>query len=151
MLKNCLFDNFRGLEYWFASIFAISDWHNISKTIIHCTQKYQIVFLLQFQISKNWFHIKFQWQKNSRISSLWSFHLNNFVFQDGHWVWESSGVPISTYSNWASGQPTNGGGNEDCLFITDHRGDNKWYNVKCDQSNYRKPLCQMPRINTWKT
>ena len=47
-----------------------------------------------------------------------SFHLIDFVFQEGQWVWEHSGVPF-TYKNWASGYPN--GGN--CLFMfTDRHG-----------------------------
>ena len=53
--------------------------------------------------------------ENSEISTLCSFHLNDFVFQEGHWVWESSGVPF-TYTNWRSGEPNNSGGNEDCVY-----------------------------------
>ena len=44
--------------------------------------------------------------------------MNDFVFQEGQWVWERSGVPF-TYKNWDSDYSD--GGN--CLFIfTDRHG-----------------------------
>ena len=79
------------------------------------------------------------WEKNSEISSLCSFHLNDLVLQEGQWVWQSSGVPF-TYTKWGWDQP-NGGGYEDCLYI--QKMDKKWNDFKCDNTSYNKPLCQI--------
>ena len=62
------------------------------------------------------------------------------VFQVGHWVWESSGVPF-TYTNWRSGEPNNSGGNEDCVYID--MGSKGWNDYNCASSWDTKPLCQI--------
>ena len=90
------------------------------------------------------FHTKFEWQINPEISTLCSFHLNDFVFQEGIWVWESNGVPLNNgYTNWISGYPSNkdGGGIVDCLYIG--RCSKKWYDVNCDWTTNIKPMCQI--------
>ena len=70
-----------------------------------------------------------------------SFHLNDFVFQEGQWLWENSGVPLENgYTNWQSGEPNNYDGNQDCLNIV--KG-GKWYDLNCDLNGYEKPLCQI--------
>ena len=77
---------------------------------------------------------------DSEISiTLCSFHLNDFVFQDGHWLWESSRIPVeSGYTNWGLGEPNN---YKDCLYI--HKSDKKWYDVNCRRTTHMKPLCQI--------
>ena len=88
------------------------------------------------------FYSRYEWQKNSEISTLYSFHLNDFVFQEGQWVWESSGVPFN-YTNWQSGEP--GDVNDDCLLI--YRSGKKWYDYNCDNTAWQKPLCQIDAYN----
>ena len=66
--------------------------------------------------------------------------LNEFIFQEGHFVWESSGVPLS-YVNWGSGAPYDGSENEDCLYI--YSPDMKWGDDKCGVSVAYKPFCQL--------
>ena len=79
--------------------------------------------------------------ENSEISTLCSFHLNDFVFQEGNWVWENSGVPFENgYTNWASGNPDNHGGNQECLVVD--KSDKKWRDTWCDNNRF-KPLCQI--------
>ena len=65
--------------------------------------------------------------------------MNDFVFQEGDWIWGSSGVPFS-YTNWNRGQPNNWR-NEDCLYIK--RDKKKWYDHNCDDTRSMKPLCQI--------
>ena len=68
--------------------------------------------------------------------------MNNLVFQEGHWVWESSGVPL-TFTNWLPGEPNNFKGNQDCLLIRSfHSSRENWDDNYCDDTNM-KPLCQI--------
>ena len=60
-----------------------------------------------------------------------SFHL-----QEGHWVWENSGIPL-TFTNWKSGGDDR---NENCGEIYKH---GIWNDILCDRSDRDKPLCQI--------
>ena len=64
--------------------------------------------------------------------------MNDFVSQEGHWVWETSGVPFA-YTNWSTGQPDNDG-NQDCMII--NRSKKRWYDFNCAHTGM-KPLCQI--------
>jgi len=62
----------------------------------------------------------------------------------GTWVWSPSGTPLS-YTNWASGQPDNSGGTQDCLafnyqlYVTNS---GKWDDQSC--TGTKKYVCQIP-------
>ena len=62
-----------------------------------------------------------------------------FSFQEGHWVWENSGIS-ATFLNWAPSEPQNHGGNEDCARIDAQK--RKWYDVPCYWAQ-AKPICHI--------
>ena len=64
-------------------------------------------------------------------------NLNDFVFQEGEWVWESNGDPFG-YTSWGPGQGNNVPGY--CLYI--FNGDMKWNYENCNWTR-PKPLCQI--------
>ena len=133
---------FSRLSFFILGKFGNSSELKFSKIKIQSLWKSQDGNFPDSGFAKNWFHTKYEWQNNSEISTLCSFHLNDFVFQEGNWVWESSGVPF-TFTNWASGEPN--GSEDDCLVI--YRGNKKWYDDNCENTTYYKPLCQ---IDAWK-
>ena len=58
---------------------------------------------------------------------------------DKEGVWKlASDNSDATYLNWDSGQPNNGGGNEDCarLRMGNAEWKEKWSDVPCDQDSY---------------
>jgi cysteine-rich repeat protein len=55
---------------------------------------------------------------------------------EGTFVW-STGEPL-TYTNWASGEPNNSSGNEDCVEF--RYGDNEWNDANC--GNARPFICE---------
>ena len=57
-------------------------------------------------------------------------------FQEGHWVWENSGIPL-TFTNWKSGGNDK---NENRGEIYKH---GIWNDILCDRSDRDKPLCQI--------
>ena len=59
------------------------------------------------------------------IDNLW-FGLSDLA-KEGTFVWESTGKP-AVYTNWASTDPNNAGGNEDCGKINSV---NKWWDARC--------------------
>ena len=60
---------------------------------------------------------------------------------EGAWVWSPSNTPLS-YTNWATGQPNNGGGSEDCVKtgVADWAG--QWHDYPC--ADKEKYVCQQP-------
>ena len=58
---------------------------------------------------------------------------------EGAWVWSPSNTPLS-YTNWATGQPENSGG-EDCMDFRGH-ADSKWNDNRCTRKY--KYVCQQP-------
>ena len=69
--------------------------------------------------------------------------LHFLIFQEGLWVWESSGIPLN-YTNWESGQPNKWSFSEDyedCMFI--YRISKKWGASMCISGGTGKPLCQI--------
>ena len=59
-------------------------------------------------------------------------------FQEGHWVWENSGIS-ATFLNWYPGQPQ-GGKSENCAVIDTPRHD-MWHDAPCTYSY--KTICQI--------
>ena len=55
---------------------------------------------------------------------------------EGTWKWSSTGTPLS-YTNWASGQPYNYKGNEDCVEVY---SDGRWNDNDCP--NQREFVCE---------
>ncbi|VEN61889.1 unnamed protein product [Callosobruchus maculatus] len=54
-----------------------------------------------------------------------------------NWIWESTGRPAH-YTNWAKGEPTNSGGDENCIEVS-FNSDTKtleWNDLNCDRQNY---------------
>ena len=59
---------------------------------------------------------------------------------EGKWIWESTGVNLSTgYSNWASGEPNNAE-NEDCLGTLSTRYPQGWLDFDCSISH--EAICE---------
>uniref|UniRef100_A0A182NYC7 C-type lectin domain-containing protein n=1 Tax=Anopheles dirus TaxID=7168 RepID=A0A182NYC7_9DIPT len=57
---------------------------------------------------------------------------------EGSWIWLSRNVPVAIvggYTNWASTEPNNVGGAENCL-ITGIDSSFKWYDKPCDNTYY---------------
>jgi hypothetical protein len=49
------------------------------------------------------------------------------VYNEGTWIWESTGARIYPgYANWATFEPNNNENSEDCIFIL-----NGWYDYSC--------------------
>jgi hypothetical protein len=49
------------------------------------------------------------------------------VYNEGTWIWESTGARIYPgYANWATFEPNNNENSEDCIFIL-----NGWYDYTC--------------------
>ncbi|KAJ7390688.1 chromatin-modulating protein mrc1 [Desmophyllum pertusum] len=65
------------------------------------------------------------------------------------WISDNS-VANYTYTHWASGQPNNGEGGEDCVAIWKTNGNphGKWYDRKCSYSYAF--ICEKPALGDWK-
>eukprot|EP00964_Phaeocystis_antarctica_P073571 scaffold45150_cov70-Phaeocystis_antarctica.AAC.1 len=59
---------------------------------------------------------------------------------EGAWVWSPSNTPLS-YTNWATGEPNNSGG-EDCVAVVGIYYGGKWNDDRC--SKKKKYVCQQP-------
>ena len=68
----------------------------------------------------------------------------NDIASEGTWVWES-GLPMS-FTNWASGEPNNGGGEEHCLALhgVGHGGGwtYKWNDTFCSMTGAVRYVCE---------
>ena len=60
---------------------------------------------------------------------------------EGTWVWSPSSTPLS-YTNWHPGQPSNSGGNQNCLSFNWGSPAGKWDDDQCWPK--RKYVCQTP-------
>ena len=60
-------------------------------------------------------------------------------FQEGHWVWENSGISV-TFLIWYPGQPE-GGKSQNCAVIDVPQHD-QWHDAHCNWSG-AKPICQI--------
>ena len=60
--------------------------------------------------------------------------VHGLVFQEGHWIWENSGVPF-TFGKYRRGE------NKHCLYID--RYDKEWKVANCNDTMWFKPLCQI--------
>ena len=68
--------------------------------------------------------------------------LSDFA-HEGTWRWQESHGETS-YQNWCSGQPDNGGGDEDCVAkICSADANCKWNDCQCSDNDYAHALCQM--------
>ena len=62
-----------------------------------------------------------------------------FHFQEGHWVWENSGIS-ATFVNWHPGQP-NEGRKANCAILV--KQNDRWHDVPCTSWAGAKPICQI--------
>ena len=69
---------------------------------------------------------------DSYSTSKWWFGYND-ISSEGFWMWESGSS--STYINWASGEPNDSGGNEDCAQLNRFT-DGTWNDEPCSSSFY---------------
>lgn len=54
----------------------------------------------------------------------------NDLDQEGNFIWEATGELLSNgYTNWAAGEPSNGNGNEDCVYYIRN---GQWNDCNCD-------------------
>ena len=69
----------------------------------------------------------------------------NDIASEGTWVWDS-GYPMS-FTNWASGEPNNGGGEEHCLALhgAGHGGgwDYQWNDTLCSHTGAIRYVCEL--------
>ena len=70
-LKNCHFDHFSYYEMRFWGTFHIWNCQKFPNIQNSELLKWSKWLFLGFQNDQNWFHIKFQWQKNLESSTLW--------------------------------------------------------------------------------
>lgn len=54
------------------------------------------------------------------------------------WRWVDDGSPLGDWTNWASGEPNNAGGNENCVSLTS----GAWNDTACNQN--RASVCEIP-------
>ena len=71
---------------------------------------------------------------------------NEFMYQEGQWVWESSKRPL-TFTNWLSGEPNNAGGNENCADV-DFSNNHQWVDIQCERRDRAKAFCQTDKKAT---
>ena len=69
----------------------------------------------------------------------------NDIASEGSWVWDS-GYAMS-FTNWASGEPNNGGGEEHCLALhgADHGGGwgYQWNDTLCSHTGAISYACEL--------
>ena len=61
-----------------------------------------------------------------------------FVFQEGVWLWEKTGVPFK-FTAWHLNQPDNLMGNQNCLMLALNK-EFEWDDNNCQ--NHRNVICE---------
>ena len=78
------FTTFRGSEFWFLWIFALSEDWNLPNEQYSQPLKWQKRYFLHCKNPQNWFHVKSEWYKNLEISTLWSREVGQKLFELNH-------------------------------------------------------------------
>ena len=56
------------------------------------------------------------------------------IASEGTWMWED-GKPWALYKNFASGEPNDGAGGEDCLeMVKGNHNDGRWNDISCSDA-----------------
>ncbi|RUS87571.1 hypothetical protein EGW08_004677 [Elysia chlorotica] len=60
--------------------------------------------------------------------------------QTGQWIWANSGIAVSTFDDWAAGQPDTGSSTEHCMELNIDRFNSHWNDDQC--AHNQRFICQ---------